>query len=936
MMLATQDSCRKALRILLAICLALSVRAWSAQTDISGPAGSGVFGKTVTVLSNGNFVVTDPNYSIPAGAANVGAVYLYNSAGALISTLTGSTANDNVGSGGVVLLSNGNYVILSLVWNKSAAITNVGAVTWGSKTAGVSGVVSAANSLIGSTAYDRIGNTGVTALNNGNYVVDSYEWNNGAATFAGAVTWGDGTTGISGVVSAANSLVGGAANDLVGESGVTALSNGNYVVRSPAWIKGAILNAGAATWCNGTTGATGAVSVANSLVGSTANDFVGNGGVTALSNGNYVVISTSWNNGAVASAGAATWGNGTTGISGAVSAANSLVGTTANDRIGYPAGVTALNNGNYVVASEYWNNGTGAATWASGSAGISGPVSVANSLVGSSFGYTASNVAALTNGNYVVCSPSWNSVGAATWGNGTTGITGAISAANSLVGSTNGDAVGGRVTVLTNGNYVVQSEYWSNGAATSAGAATWGNGTTGITGAVSAANSLVGSSASDTVTFPTVTPLPNGNYVVRSSNWNNGAAYQAGAVTWGNGTTGVSGVISAANSLIGTTASDNVGYFICVLNNGNYVVGSPNWHNGPIALTGAATWANGTTGITGPVSTANSLYGSAANDAVGSSLTALANGNYVVSGYQWSNLGFAAVGNGASGITGVVSSANALVGSQPVDYVANNGVTPYSDGNYAVRSSIWNNGAVAKTGAITLGNGSGGTIGLIDGTNSIRGTVPNKGLNLVFDYDASHAQLVVGRPDSNIVSLLNANPPGPAAQLAFIQQPSSTVSTASIAPAVAVEIQDAAGHLIDTTANVTIAIGTNAGGGILSGTMTVAAVEGVATFSGLSIDKSGTGYTLSATSAGLATATSAAFNITPGPPTKLTYSQQPSNTASGSSISPAVAVQILDAQNNLTSSTANVTVTIGTNPGAGPFRERRLSLRQRAQQHSTD
>ena len=74
---------------------------------------------------------------------------------------------------------------------------------------------------------------------------------------------------------------------------------------------------------------------ANSLVGSTANDNVGSvdtgygpyGGVTALSNGNYVVSSPDWTNGAAADAGAVTWGSGTAGVSGAVSATNSLVGT---------------------------------------------------------------------------------------------------------------------------------------------------------------------------------------------------------------------------------------------------------------------------------------------------------------------------------------------------------------------------------------------------------------------------------------------------------------------------------------------------------------------------------------------------------------------------------------------------------------------------------
>ena len=42
--------------------------------------------------------------------------------------------------------------------------------------------------------------------------------------------------------------------------------------------------------------------------------------------------------------------------------------------------------------------------------------------------------------------------------------------------------------------------------------------------------------------------------------WDNGAATNAGAVTWGSGTAGVSGVVSSANSLVGSTANDQVGY----------------------------------------------------------------------------------------------------------------------------------------------------------------------------------------------------------------------------------------------------------------------------------------------------------------------------------------------------------------------------------------
>ena len=630
------------------------------------------FGLTVLALNTGNVVITSPFDD--AGGTDAGAVYLFNGAtGALISSLRGSKASDQVGGTGVTALSSGNYVVRSKSWDNGTA-TDAGAVTWGNGSTGVSGVVSDSNSLVGSTAFDQVGSNGVTALVNGNYVVSSPGWNNGAAiTGAGAVTWGNGNTGISGMVSGSNSLIGSKAGDGVGISGVTALSNGNYVVRSQTWDNGTVTNAGAATWGNGSTGTSGVVSSSNSLVGSTAVDGVGSSGVTALSNGNYVVRSQTWDNGAATNAGAVTWGNGSTGISGVVSSANSLVGSTTSDQVG--SIVYDLGNGNYVVRSQNWDNGAatdaGAVTWGNGSTGISGVISSSNSLVGSTpVDQVGSIVTALGNGNYVMSSPGWDNgattdAGAVTWGNGSTGISGVVSGSNSLVGSTAFDDVG-NVTALSNGNYVVSSPDWDNGAATDAGAATWGNGSTGTSGVVSGSNSLIGSTASDQVGRG-VTALGNGNYVVSSESWDNGAATDAGAAIWGNGSNGTSGVVSGSNSLIGSTASDLVGRGVTALGNGNYVVSSANWSNGAVGAAGAATWGNGSTGISGVVSGANSLVGSTAGDGVGAVMTALSNGNYVVSSIGWdngatTNAGAVTWGNGSTGTSGVVSGANSLLG----------------------------------------------------------------------------------------------------------------------------------------------------------------------------------------------------------------------------------------------------------------------------------
>src|SRR3989440_4356226 len=70
--------------------------------------------------------------------------------------------------------------------------------------------------------------------------------------------------------------------------------------------------------------------------------------------------------------------------------------------------------------------------------------------------------------------------------------------------------------------------------------------------------------------------------------------------------------------------------------------------------------------------------------------------------------------------------------------------------------------------------------------------------------------------------------------------------------------------------------------------------------------------------AGGGSATISASNITAGTATELVFSVQPSTTAAGAAITPAVQVTAQDAQGNTaTGFTGNVTVAIGTNPGSG-------------------
>ncbi len=104
----------------------------------------------------------------------------------------------------------------------------------------------------------------------------------------------------------------------------------------------------------------------------------------------------------------------------------------------------------------------------------------------------------------------------------------------------------------------------------------------------------------------------------------------------------------------------------------------------------------------------------------------------------------------------------------------------------------------------------------------------------------------------------------PAPHMVFTAQPTTTLPLATMNP-VQVTVRDASGNTVTSYSGpVTVAIGQNGGllvAGTLSGTKTINAVNGVATFSDLSIDQPGNGYTLIVTAGGLVTAGSSAFNI---------------------------------------------------------------------------
>ena len=177
------------------------------------------------------------------------------------------------------------------------------------------------------------------------------------------------------------------------------------------------------------------------------------------------------------------------------------------------------------------------------------------------------------------------------------------------------------------------------------------------------------------------------------------------------------------------------------------------------------------------------------------------------------------------------------------------------------------------------------------------------------DYTLNFTSTDLTGATSNTITLTAGAP----AQLAFSVQPSNATAGEPISPAVRVTIQDALGQTVTSASNaVTINLGSNPGGGTLSGDRTENAVNGIATFSTLEIDRTGNGYTLAAVATGLTGASSIAFNVSTGPAASIAAnSTVPANTVAGGTVSPDPSVKVTDASGNPVSGQLVTFATVG-------------------------
>ena len=102
----------------------------------------------------------------------------------------------------------------------------------------------------------------------------------------------------------------------------------------------------------------------------------------------------------------------------------------------------------------------------------------------------------------------------------------------------------------------------------------------------------------------------------------------------------------------------------------------------------------------------------------------------------------------------------------------------------------------------------------------------------------------------------------PPTKLSMISQPTDEAVATNLTPVVQVAVQNASNQTVtSSSANISVVLNATNGAVLTGTTLNNPASSGIAVFSDLRVDRAGTGYTLTFSSPGLASVTSAPFNI---------------------------------------------------------------------------
>jgi hypothetical protein len=151
--------------------------------------------------------------------------------------------------------------------------------------------------------------------------------------------------------------------------------------------------------------------------------------------------------------------------------------------------------------------------------------------------------------------------------------------------------------------------------------------------------------------------------------------------------------------------------------------------------------------------------------------------------------------------------------------------------------------------------------------------------------------------------------PGAATKAMMTTQPAGAVNGSAFTTQPVVRVTDSGDNTVTSfTSNVVASIAS--GSGTLSGTTSVAAVAGVATFTNLVITGTAGNFTLTFTPASLTAVTSSSFALAAGAATKVAITRASVGTTDNVAFTTQPQITIQDASGNTVSSSADVTATI--------------------------
>lgn len=295
-------------------------------------------GLLVTALANNNYAIATPRENA-GGVSSAGSVRLVdgNTGMQIGAPIVGDMINDSLGSQGITALSNSNYVVVSQEDN----VGNISAAGSVRLVDGNTGVQIGAP-IVGDVLGDFIGSSGVTALANSNYVINSEFDDENGIVDAGSVRLIDGSTGLQ----IGTPIVGNSEGVSIGFQIVISLANSNYVIAVPSDNSGSITGTGTVRLMDGNTG----MEIGKPIVGDMMSDVLGAGGLFALPNNDYVIISERDDEGGIMDAGSVRMVNGTNGTE-----ISNFIGATTNDI----RSATVIPSDTFYILSlpDYDNNG---------------------------------------------------------------------------------------------------------------------------------------------------------------------------------------------------------------------------------------------------------------------------------------------------------------------------------------------------------------------------------------------------------------------------------------------------------------------------------------------------------------------------------------------------------------------------------------------------